>query len=125
MFVHEKGEESDAAPDKKASSKKVAPLPKLPTVYELARKYGEFIPAKPGCRWLQDRYSWRHAAADVRHGWASHRYHANEPMRLSDEDYLAALDAVSHPDGFRVHQGAVSPYCPHTDAAAVAAKESS
>jgi len=96
---------------------------KLPTVDELARKHGEFIPAKPGCKWLQDRYSARHAAASTRHGWGAHRYHAQEPMRVSSEDYLAALAAVGPETGprFKVHPGALSQHCQANDEAKLAA----
>jgi len=93
----------------------------LLTVDELARKHGHFIPAKRRCRWLQDRYSWQHAAASERHGWRVHKHHAHEPMRLSDEDYLAAIGAVSG-RAIRVHPGALSEHCPHDDEAARTAK---
>lgn len=93
------------------------------TVDVLARKHKQYIPAKEGCKWLQDRYSWQHAAAAARHGWNDHRYHAGEPMRLTEQDYLSAIAAVSQELGsFTVHPGAVSEHCPHNDKAAEAAK---
>lgn len=96
----------------------------LSTVDELARKHSQYIPAKEGCPWLQDRYTWQHAAAAARHGWEAHRYHAGEPMRLTDEDYLAALLAVSPETGpVAVHLGALSEHCPHTDSAPIVLRE--
>ncbi len=58
---------------------------------------------------------WQHAAAAALHGWAEHAHHAGAPMRLSAEDYFAALVAASEPDtqgNYRPHPGALSRHAP-------------
>ncbi len=41
---------------------------------------------------------WKHACAAALHRWAEYAHHNSKEMRLSDEDYVAALDAVMKPD---------------------------
>jgi hypothetical protein len=43
------------------------------------------------------QYSWQHAAAASLHGWAEHEHHEAKPLRLSPDDYKAALLAASAP----------------------------
>jgi hypothetical protein len=38
-----------------------------------------------------------HAGAEALHGWREHAHHAGEPIKLSVEDYKAALKAASEP----------------------------
>lgn len=56
-----------------------------------------------------------HAAAAAIHGWKDHAHHTGEAMRLSLEDYEAALQAAAEPpEGKRhlvPHAAALSPYC--------------
>src|SRR5688572_11540260 len=99
-----------------------APPKDLPTVYELAQSHGhiqtapraaKLEPRDPSTITIQDP---RFAAASALHGWQSHEYHAGEPLRLSEEDYMLALEAAEKPeeDGiYRPHEKAVSKYSPH------------
>ena len=74
-------------------------------------------------KWQRPLYSWQHAAARVRHGWADHELATSAEIDLSRDDYLAALKAVSDPKqkGPGIHVPAVSPYCVATDETATAA----
>jgi hypothetical protein len=38
-----------------------------------------------------------HAGAEALHGWREHAHHAGEPIKLSADDYKAALKAASEP----------------------------
>lgn len=64
----------------------------LRTIEELAVRHGQKFArvAVPG----DSRYTASHHAADVRHGWTRHEATAGEAVKLTDSDYLAALDAV-------------------------------
>lgn len=56
---------------------------------------------------------WKHGAAAALHGWLLHEHHAGEPMRLSEADYRAALDAASNlsaEGGYTPHDAALSPH---------------
>lgn len=76
-----------------------------------------YVPCRHG--WERDRYSWQHAAAAVRHGWADHKLATSGEILLSCEDYLAALKAVTGgATGSALHLPAVSIWCCHTDAVA-------
>src|SRR5262245_51331988 len=39
-------------------------------------------------------FLWQHESAAILHGWALHAHHAGEPMKLSRQDYEAALKAA-------------------------------
>jgi hypothetical protein len=64
------------------------------------------------------RDAWKHAAASALHGWAAHAYHQGEPLKLSKEDYEAALQAATtlkEQDGrptYLPHPAALSPHLP-------------
>lgn len=61
------------------------------TLDELAEKAGQLAkPAPDG-----GKYLWRHRVAETMHGWYAYAYHyADKPIRMSEADYKAALDAV-------------------------------
>ncbi len=85
------------------------------SVDELAYGLGETIVAQrfPG---RPVTASARHRAASTLHGWADHAHHAGKPMKLTREDYLAALDAAQKTDKHgkaQPHAPAVSEYSPH------------
>jgi len=70
---------------------------------ELAVKHGQIAPDAPDAG---SRYKWQHRVADVVHGWTAHNYHhAEHQVKLSDDDYLAALAAAE--DGIEQVDGAV------------------
>lgn len=71
------------------------------TVSELAVKHGHTFhrPGKDGKMYPtvpahDSPFKAEHAQADVLHGWTKHERKVHEPVRLSDEDYLAALEAA-------------------------------
>jgi hypothetical protein len=67
----------------------------------------------PTERGMPHRDAWKHGAAEALHGWKLHSHHANEPMRLSREDYLEAIEAASaaQEDGsYQPHGPALSQY---------------
>lgn len=73
----------------------------LPTVSELAAKHGHTFHklGKDGKQypsvWAHDSvFKQEHLQADVLHGWSKYEHHASESVRLSDEDYLAAIAAA-------------------------------
>lgn len=71
-------------------------------------------------------FSALHNAAAILHGWGKrdaagddepwgHRHHAGEPFKLTQADYLKALEAASKTDEFGEyvpHPGALSEHCP-------------
>ena len=53
---------------------------------------------------------WQHSQADAMGGWSQHAHDANEPFRLTQEDYEGALQAME--DGkLAPPKGAISKYC--------------
>lgn len=53
-------------------------------------------------------YGWKHRVADSIHGWSQHEYHYQaDPVMLTDDEYLAALES------------AAGDYTPHGPAVAV------
>lgn len=79
-----------------APAKAEAPT-ELMTVQELAAKHGQTQPTPvPG----DSPFRSEHLVADVRHGWQHHTHFVGGPVRLSDADYLAAIEAAK--DG-KVH----------------------
>lgn len=101
-------------PDKETPEPKAAPKKaEHRTVDELAKALGEF--RQPGPYEEGSGFSARHAAAAQLHGWALHAHHAGEPMRLSEADYRAALEAASPAKGNGVpHKAALSKHSPHS-----------
>lgn len=64
-------------------------------------------------------FLWQHEAASVEHGWKLHEHHEGAPIRLTREDYEAALKAVTPEKGNPVpHHGALSPHKPKPEAPA-------
>ena len=71
------------------------------TVAELALKHGHTFyrqgrdgilrPTMPA---HDSPFKAEHAQADVLHGWTLFSSHTSEEVRLSDEDYLAAIEAA-------------------------------
>ena len=74
----------------------------LKTLPELAAEHGQVAPEHPDGH----LYLWQHRVADVIHGWSVHEYHYQaDPVRLTSEDYLAALESAK---GDNVpHEGAL------------------
>lgn len=57
--------------------------------------------------------SWQHNVAAVVHGWVQHEHHAQRPIALTKDDYMAAIRAIEKQmsDGsIMPHDGALSPY---------------
>jgi hypothetical protein len=66
------------------------PAPELFTLKELAARHNQLAPkALDGCAYKAD-----HACAAVHHKWVIYDYHSASPLKLSDSDYLAALEAA-------------------------------
>lgn len=73
----------------------------LTSVSELAKKHGhtfhamakdgKLYPTVPG---HDSVFKTAHLLADVLHGWTKHETHTSEPVTMSDEDYLAAVEAA-------------------------------
>lgn len=88
--------------------------PRYP-VGDLAKKHGEIVKLKFPRRRIVP--SALHAAAAALHGWLDHRHHAGEPMRLTDDEYKAALKAATRPprgkNKLEPHRPALSEHCPH------------
>jgi hypothetical protein len=54
-------------------------------------------------------------AAAVLHGWTTHKLHTATPLRISTDDFKAALKASHEADesgNYKPHSPACSPYCP-------------
>lgn len=65
-------------------------------------------------------FSAPHNAAAILHGWGKkdeawgHRHHAGEPLKLTQSDYLKALEAAGNTDAhgeYVPHPAALSPHC--------------
>jgi len=65
---------------------------------------------KMGSKRAPDFPVWQHGGASALHGWQSHAHHAQEPYRLTEADYRAALKAVESAP-YTPHPGALSPHC--------------
>lgn len=111
--------QSGSPPDTQGSAPKKKDGPELKSPREWALITGNGPKAKPGVLWTGNGLagmsrpmgSVEHEVASVLHGWREHEHHANEPMLLTLEDYLAALKA-SHPqEGNPIpHPAALSPH---------------
>lgn len=53
-------------------------------------KDGKLYPTVPG---HDSPFKAEHLQADVLHGWTKHENHTSEQVLLTDEDYLAAIEA--------------------------------
>ncbi len=101
-------------PPKEEPKGKSKRVPRYP-VGELAKKHGQTLKLTfPRKRIVP---SAEHKAAAALHGWNDHQHHAGEPMSLTDEDYLEAIEAAKRPpqgtNKLRPHQPACSEHCPH------------
>ncbi len=64
--------------------------PLLLTVTELAKKHGQIKPFNASLG--ATPFTSKHRVAAVRHGWNGHANKTNKQPRMTDEDYLQALD---------------------------------
>jgi hypothetical protein len=86
----------------------------LLTVSELAKKHGQWTAVNAGIDGVTP-FSAKHLVAAVRHGWNHFALqHGDEEVRLSDSDYLAALEAahhgkVCHGANRRAHEAPIEP----------------
>jgi len=83
--------------------------PKRLTLHELATKHDQVaVVPRPGTELARDvkPYKWQHNVADFLHGWTKHEYHSGESLRLTEDDYLAALKAAEN--GIEPHAAAVA-----------------
>jgi hypothetical protein len=94
----------------------------LKTPDEWAKITGNAQQSTPGVEWVGTlaesgmsgaKFAMAHEIASVLHGWPSHAHHANEPIKLSREDYEAALKAAFPQEGNpKPHRGALSKHHP-------------
>lgn len=70
------------------------------TVTELAQKHGEYKEPSIGG---DTPFTRVHLGADAAHGWTRHKVHRAKEARMTDADYLAALDAFK---AGKLHEGA-------------------
>ena len=80
------------------------------TVAELAVKHGQ---ARDPAVSEDSGFSRDHLGADAAHGWKRHKHFHAQDVRLSDEDYLAAIDAFR--DGKTHAPANMRPLTVHTD----------
>lgn len=76
-----------------------AAAPKF-SLADLAKRHGHVKPAPIAG---DSPLSALHQSADVLHGWALHKHYTGEDVQLTDEDYLAALEAAKAGDPRKVH----------------------
>jgi hypothetical protein len=91
----------NAPTEEKTEQPKEAPSAQLFTLAELAKmnghtfhklgKDGELYPAVPS---HDSVFKATHLQADALHGWSKHEHHTSELVRLSGEDYVAAIEAA-------------------------------
>lgn len=101
-----------------AEQNKAPPAPKaeLRSPDEWARAKGQWVEFKG----VVDpelgngsHFTWQHAVAQFIHGWKRHEEQEGTPLKITEADYLAALDAASHPVGNpKRHGPAASPHAP-------------
>lgn len=71
------------------------PSPRTENVQELTpEKWAEIIFPNTNTGRLHDD-AWKHAAADVLHGWTAHTMRTGQPLKLSEAAYRGALAAAS------------------------------
>ncbi len=97
-----------ATSDKKPKATEVAGVR---TPDEWARQLGLII--KKRADWQREGFAAEHQGAAMLHGWAEHGHHAGAPIRLTLEDYKAALKAINNSPA-KPHPAALSEYCNHT-----------
>lgn len=77
------------------------PAVELFTLEELAKATGNYVDADRGVRIGRSSklnpFTWEHRAAAQLHGWDAHALATTEPLKLSVEDYQAALKAATEP----------------------------
>ena len=56
---------------------------------------------------------WQHRSAAALHGWEQHKHDTQEPMKITEEDYQAALKAIEGQPPLEPHKGALSKHCKH------------
>jgi len=87
------------------------PAPKaerLRSPHDWAAAKGLYVKTNPHVPQTVDHYRWRHAIADKLHGWSDHDYHyADDPVRLSEQDYDAALKAAANYPNTQPHAPAL------------------
>lgn len=86
------------------------PAAPLEELLPLAARLGQ-VALCPKCPEGYKRATWQHSAAAALHGWSLHD--ASCPLRLAEQDYLAALRAAEEPDAlgrYTPHGPALSPY---------------
>lgn len=109
-------------PESPKKPKQVAsgPKGKIGSHHEWARAFGKLKMLKQIDGSRASVFAPDHAAAMNLHGWANHRHHANGELMLTEDQYLAALEAAQRPvlctDGkshYVPDEKARSKYCPH------------
>jgi hypothetical protein len=58
---------------------------------DLAEKFGHIT--KPSVDGVA--YRWKHACADQMHGWTAYEYSNNTKIKISEQEYLKALEAAA------------------------------
>lgn len=102
----------DAAPAAQSAPEAPRATPRMLTPAEWAREKKLMRPADPR---LPQSVPWtdpRHAVADRLHGWSDHAYHFQGPdqqFRLTEPDYLAALEAGAAYPTVPPHAPALAP----------------
>jgi len=97
-----------SAPEPKAKQEPPKPDAKVCTPHQWAVKQGRFTRANPLVPQTRDHYDVAHACADVLHGWARHDYNfQTDPVKLTEDDYNAALDAAMHYPNKQPHKAAL------------------
>src|SRR5690606_39997056 len=82
---------------------------KRKTAEEWGRKNKQWKEGNPYVPQAPSHWAWKHAVADKLHGWAEHAYHyADDPLLMTEADYLAALEAAANYPNTSPHAAALS-----------------
>ena len=108
-----KPDETNATDEDISSSQPLMPAPtsessgKLLDVGELSKKTGNRIKQNGHNPFNVKGFGPMHRAADTLHGWSDYQHHYQQPMRLSESDYLAAIKAAGN---YQTHPAAIAPH---------------
>lgn len=93
-------------PKNQPPNQEAPPDPKAPKLLDdLAAEHGQKITDAPSDG---SPYKWKHRVAAQVHGWDAHNYHhANKPVMLTGDVYLAALKAADGKGSHPPHEPAV------------------
>lgn len=81
---------------------------KTKTPEDWGRAKRQWVEGNPHVAQAPSHWKWEHAIADQLHGWKEHAYHyPDNPLLLTESDYLAAVEAAKEYPNTPPHDAAL------------------